>query len=132
MSRNRFEILIRCWHFEDTFYMGLSTTDRLVKIRRFVETISKKFNMFKTPGEFLTVDETMVAFRDRIAFMQYIPGKRNKHGIKIFKICVDDGYTYDLIVYEGKKTTSTSTQNVSSKIVMKHRNVLKRWKKYCY
>lgn len=62
MSRNSFEILLRCWHFEDTYYMGTANTDRLIKIRRFVETISKKFDQFKIPGEFLTIDETMVAF----------------------------------------------------------------------
>uniref|UniRef100_S4P9J6 PiggyBac transposable element-derived protein 4 n=2 Tax=Pararge aegeria TaxID=116150 RepID=S4P9J6_9NEOP len=118
MSRNRFELLLRCWHFEDAYYIGMTGTDRLIKIRRFVEILSKKFGQYKTPGEFLTVDETMVAFRGRIAFMQYIPGKRHKYGIKLFKICDDDGYTYDLIVYEGKRTTST-TQNVSSEIVMK-------------
>ncbi|CAG4991563.1 unnamed protein product [Parnassius apollo] len=112
MSRNRFEILLRCWHFEDAYFVGMSGADRLIKIRRFVEILSNKLDQYKTPGEFLTIDETMVGFRGRIAFMQYIPGKRHKCAIKLFKICNDDGYTYYLIVYEGNKTTTT-TQNIS-------------------
>ncbi|KAL0868284.1 hypothetical protein ABMA27_007814 [Loxostege sticticalis] len=66
MSRNRFEILLRCWHFEDAYFVGMSGADRLIKIR-----------------QFLTINETMVAFRGRIAFMQYIPGKRHKCGINV-------------------------------------------------
>ncbi|XP_060807395.1 uncharacterized protein LOC106135789 [Amyelois transitella] len=71
----------------------------------------------QTPDEYLTVDETMVAFRGRIKFMQYIPGKRHKYGIKLFKICGDDGYTFDLIVYEGKKGPERQ-QNLSKNVVM--------------
>lgn len=49
--------------------------------------------------------------------MQYIPGKRHKYGIKLFKLCDDDGYTLDLIVYEGKITNRLS--NVATDVVMK-------------
>lgn len=117
MSRNRFELLLRCWHFEDTFFAETSRTDKLIKIRRLVQLITTKYQNFKTPDEYLTVDETMVAFRGRIKFMQYIPGKRHKYGIKLFKICGDDGYTFDLIVYEGKKGPERQ-QNLSKNVVM--------------
>lgn len=115
MSRNRFELLLRCWHFEDTIHIG-TTTDRLIKIRRFVEMLNSKFQNYKSPGEYVTIDETMVGFRGRIIFMQYLPGKRHKYGIKLYKICDDDGYTHDLIVYEGKKP---GNQNSPTNIVMK-------------
>ncbi|CAH2236811.1 jg8567 [Pararge aegeria aegeria] len=48
--------------------------------------------------------------------MQYIPGKKHKYGIKLFKICDENGYVHDLIVYEGKKTTPG--QNLSKDVVM--------------
>ncbi|XP_039751370.1 piggyBac transposable element-derived protein 4-like [Pararge aegeria] len=116
MSRNRFELLLRCWHFEDSFFHA-SNTDRLIKIRRLVQLLTATFRNAKTPGEYITVDETMVAFRGRIKFMQYIPGKRHKYGIKLFKVCDDDGYTYDLIVYEGKN--SSGQTNTPTNLVMK-------------
>ncbi|GBP16549.1 hypothetical protein EVAR_19349_1 [Eumeta japonica] len=31
MSRNRFELLLRCWHFSDTLYQRVSGTDRLIR-----------------------------------------------------------------------------------------------------
>lgn len=68
----------------------------------------------KTSGECI---KSMVAFRGHIVFMQYIPGKRHKYGIKLFKLCDDHGYTLDLIVYEGKITNRLS--NVAMDVVMK-------------
>ncbi|GBP90599.1 DNA ligase 4 [Eumeta japonica] len=32
MSRNRFELLLRCWYFEDMLYQGVSSTDRLITV----------------------------------------------------------------------------------------------------
>lgn len=49
--------------------------------------------------------------------MHYIPGKRHKYGIKLFKLCNDDGYTLDLIVYGGKVTNRLS--NVATDVIMK-------------
>lgn len=65
----------------------------------------------------MTIDESMVAFRRRIVFMQYIPGKRQKYGIKLFKLCDDDGYTHDVIIYEGKNVNRQT--NLSTDVVMK-------------
>lgn len=117
MARNRFELLLRCWHFEDTIFIGSNHADRLIKIRRLVELLTKGFQNSKTPGEYVTVDESMVAFRGRILFMQYIPGKRHKYGMKLFKLCDDDGYTHDLIIYEGKK--AVRQDNMATNVVMK-------------
>lgn len=57
-----------------------------------------------TPGEYLTVDEQLVAFRGRCGFRQYIPSKPARYGIKIFAL-VDCRmmYTVNLEVYCGKQ-----------------------------
>ncbi|KAF2892203.1 hypothetical protein ILUMI_13973, partial [Ignelater luminosus] len=47
------------------------------------------------------VDETMVPFRGRLRFRQYIKNKRHKFGIKVYKLYCDGGYTYNLQVYCG-------------------------------
>ncbi|XP_008188519.1 piggyBac transposable element-derived protein 4-like [Acyrthosiphon pisum] len=78
MSRNRFELLLRFWHFSDN--KKAPEGDR----------------------EVLAVDETMVPFRGRLLFRQYIPGKAHKYGVKLFKLCGTNGYTYNVQVYGGK------------------------------
>ena len=57
-------------------------------------------------SEFLTIDETLVPFRGRCSFIQYIPSKPAKYGVKIFALC--DAKTYftgNLEVYFGKQPT---------------------------
>jgi ribosomal protein L1 len=43
-----------------------------------------------------------------VIFTQYIPKKRKRFGIKIFKLCDATGYTYDIKVYLGKDRQRTA------------------------
>uniref|UniRef100_A0A2H1VNZ4 SFRICE_040850 n=1 Tax=Spodoptera frugiperda TaxID=7108 RepID=A0A2H1VNZ4_SPOFR len=58
-----------------------------------------------TPGKFLVIDETMVPWRGRLAFRQYIKNKAHKYGIKLYKLCTPEGYTSAIVVYTGKGVT---------------------------
>ncbi|KAL6730335.1 hypothetical protein Aduo_001315 [Ancylostoma duodenale] len=55
------------------------------------------------PGRELCIDESLVPFRGRNVFRQYIPSKRYRYGIKLFKMYTKEGYTYRTIVYAGKQ-----------------------------
>jgi len=48
------------------------------------------------------VDEVIVKFKGRVIFRQYIPKKRKRFGIKIYKVYDESGYTYDMRVYWGR------------------------------
>ena len=50
----------------------------------------------------MSINEVIVKFKGRALFKQYIPKKRKRFGIKMFKLCDSTGYTYDLNVYLGK------------------------------
>ena len=67
-----------------------------------MEKLLTKFQKAKTPGEHIVIDETMIPFRGRLHFRQYIPGKSHKYGVKIFKLCDRVGYTYNMRIYAGK------------------------------
>ena len=60
------------------------------------------FSKFYNPSEHLAVGEVIVKFKGRTVFKQYIPKKRKRFGIKMFKLCDCTGYTYDMAVYLGK------------------------------
>lgn len=50
----------------------------------------------------------------------YITGKKHKFGVKVFKLCTGNGYTYDFEIYSGREVnTVIPTSNVGEKIVMK-------------
>lgn len=100
MSRNRFELILRFWHFSDN--EQAPENDRIFKVRNLILKIVNNFQNAMEPEEMMAVDETMVPFRGRLKFKQYIPGKAHKYGIKLFKLCGANGYTYNIQVYAGK------------------------------
>ena len=117
MSRNRFQSLLRYFHVSDEGQCDPG--DRLAKVRSIVELMQKKFTCLKVPGENVIIDESMIPFRGRLRFKQYIPGKRHKYGIKIYKLCDTEGYTYKMIVYAGKDVPVSIGTRVSDSVVFK-------------
>ena len=54
-------------------------------------------------GEHYTVGETMVKFKGRLSFRQYLPMKPIKWGVKLWTLCESEtGYTINFQVYTGK------------------------------
>ena len=96
MASNRFQQLLKFIHFADNEIADQQ--DRLYKLRPLVERLCKNFSDLRIPDEMLATDETMIKFRGRLLFRQYIRGKSSKYGIKLFKICDPDGYTYKAVV----------------------------------
>lgn len=99
IPRNRFELILRFLHFSDNEKFD---GDKIYKVRNLVEKMISNFQKVMEPDEDLSVDETMVPFRGRLGFRQYIPGKSHKYGVKLFKLCGTNGYTYNVQIYAGK------------------------------
>jgi len=66
------------------------------------------FSKFYGPSEHLTIDEVIVLYKGRVIFQQYIPKKHKHFGIKIYKLCDETGYTYDITLYVGKDRQRTA------------------------
>lgn len=112
MSRNRFQLLLKHLHFSDN---EEQSEDRLKKITPLIDMTKQIYKSTIVPGETVCIDETLVPFRGRLKFKQYIPNKKQKFGIKLFKICVQGGYTYDFRVYCGDDKGETA---VATKVTM--------------
>ena len=85
----------RADNFHTTFYGSAMPW----KIRNLFDILNYKFSKFYNPSEHLVVDEVIVKFKGRVIFRQYIPKKHKHFGIKIYKLCDETGYTYDMAVY---------------------------------
>lgn len=114
MSRNRFEILLKMWHFSNN--EDCPPGDRLFKIQSLVDILNRNVKQCMIPSEMLCIDESMVPFRGRISFRQYIKGKRHKFGFKLFKLCLKGGYTYHVKIYCGMDKTDGIP--VANKVVL--------------
>ncbi|XP_076049303.1 uncharacterized protein LOC143029976 [Oratosquilla oratoria] len=79
--------------------------DKLAKIRIVLEDIREKFSSKFKPFRDLCIDESLVLWRGRLSFRQFMPLKRHRFGMKLFTLCdVESGYILDFILYTGGGT----------------------------
>ena len=86
MTQNRFRQLLRYLHFANNNQSN--TEDRLWKIRNVFSQIVFKFSEFYNPKQKLVIDESLVLFKGRLSFKQYIPSKRHRFGQKLFVLVI--------------------------------------------
>ncbi|KAJ8960116.1 hypothetical protein NQ314_006097 [Rhamnusium bicolor] len=89
MSGRRFEQLLRCFSVSN-------------KISPLLNRLLLNFRLTYYPSEDLSLDESLLLFRGRLSFRQYIKGKRARYGIKFYSLCTTDGYVLNLQIYSGK------------------------------
>ncbi|XP_022899873.1 piggyBac transposable element-derived protein 3-like [Onthophagus taurus] len=111
MARNRFELLLCKFHLANNEECPFN--DRLHKIQCLVDMLNRNASLCIVPEETICIDETMIPFRGRLSFRQYIKGKRHKCGMKIYKVCFDGD---SLKIYCGKE--KIEGQSVAESIVM--------------
>ena len=64
--------------------------------------IKEKLSLDFRPFQKLVIDESLILFKGRLIFKQYIRTKRNRFGIKIYVLCdCATGIVLDMIVYTG-------------------------------
>lgn len=103
MSRNRFQLLLSFMHFADN--SSIIPGDRLGKIQPLLDMLQMRYQKVYVPGENIVIDETLIPWRGRLVFRQYIPNKAHPYGIKLFKLCSTEGFTWSLKIYSGKSAT---------------------------
>ena len=68
----------------------------------------------------MAVDEVTVKFKDKVIFRQYIPKKRKRFGIKIYKLCDESGYMHDMRVYLGRESHSATDDTTATHTTVRH------------
>jgi hypothetical protein len=119
MSRNRFQLILRMLHCSDNEKQQAG--DRLAKIKPVLDIFRKKVPSAFYPYQKICIDESLLLFKGRLFFRQYIPSKASRFGIKLFVMCdCKTGYILDIIVYSGATTeySNTSEIGVGAKVVM--------------
>jgi hypothetical protein len=101
MPQDRFMEISRYLHFCNNEEQIAG--DRIFKIRKIWEIVNRGFQEVLVPHQNLAVDESLILYKGRLYFKQYIPSKRSRFGIKTFSV-VDDKTKFILnsIVYSGK------------------------------
>jgi hypothetical protein len=113
MTSKRFKNLvvnIHCNNNENKKPRNNAEYDKLHKLRPFIEKLRNCKDNYKL-SSFLSVDESMIPFKDRSSMKQYMPMKLVKRGYNV--LCLLDsnrGYVIKFDIYTGKcKTNSDFT-----------------------
>ena len=114
MSRNEFQEVHKYFHFN---------TEEFIK--KFNNEIKNIYN----PARFMSIDESLSGFRGRYKYIQYIPSKPDKYGLKFFCLADASGYFYDIWLYKGSESQKdTSSKGIVlefiDKLPIDHQNVI--------
>lgn len=116
MSRNRFDQIWRYLHLSDN--AGDDGSDKLYKLRWFMNFLNDKFMTVYVPEGHFTLDESMIKFKGRLQFRQYMPAKPIKWGVKVWTLAESTtGYMSRFQVYTGRDGNDQE-HGLSHRVVM--------------
>ena len=78
--------------------------DKLYKVRPFLSLLLPNFRDHYTPSQHIAIDESMISYKGRLSFVQYLPKKPHKWGMKAWVLADSlNGYTWGWQLYTGKE-----------------------------
>jgi len=86
ISMDRFESICNFMHFNNNDHVGTyQGPSKLFKIYPVLSNLNTKFQSLYLPGQNIAIDESLLLWRGRLSFRQYIPLKSSKFGIKSYE-----------------------------------------------
>lgn len=106
MPRDRFTQILRYLHCSGTPSKPRTDPDhdKLHKIRPFLNSVLDSSLSHNIPQEHISIDEQMVGTRCRVSFIQFMPDKPQRFGIKLWALADSrNGYLCNFQIYTGKE-----------------------------
>ena len=118
MSRDRFLLYLTFLHLADNSLMIPLQEEGHDKLFKVLSTLIESYqNSYKMERE-ISVDEMMIKYKGRLSFLQYMPKKPHKWGIKAWALAeAGSGYCWNFTVYTGKDGT-TKDDALGTRVVL--------------
>ncbi|CAJ0959990.1 unnamed protein product [Ranitomeya imitator] len=108
LTRKRFEASKKCLHYNDNAQCHPQDDpifDQFFRVQPVIDHFSNKFAEMYISQRDICVDKSLIHFKGKLKFRQYLPSKRARYEIKLYKLFKSTlRYTHRLTVYEGKDT----------------------------
>lgn len=122
MSGRRFDLLQRFMHFADNTLIQADTPNRkIAKIKPLIDLLVPIFMQNYLPDKNISIDESLMGWKGRLSWLQYIPSKRKRFGIKFYMLSDSaTGYIWNFFIYAGGETLYNPIYNhlpITSRIV---------------
>jgi hypothetical protein len=109
MSLTRFEAIVSCLHYEDSWSMGAEALkeanerDSFWQVHGLVDHVTQQAKIYWQMGRKISVDEAVIPFKGRHKGRCYNPSKPAKYHFKTFAMNdAETGYQYHSYFYRGK------------------------------
>lgn len=103
MSRDRYTFLKKCFRPSSSPSIAYPSTHPFHIILPFVSPLPYRFRRHIAPSTYLSLDESMIAFKSWTPARQFMPDKPIKLGYKAFTLAIDKGgYILDFWLYPGQ------------------------------
>lgn len=103
MSCKRFCQLRQNLHVADNLDRPKNCTDKFYKTRPLIDAV-RAHCLSINVEENICIDEQIIPFKGRLSIKQYMKGKPNPWGIKVYVLCGKTGIPYDFFIYQGANT----------------------------
>lgn len=110
MTRERFQQIVRAWHYEvqsgfsELELKALRKEDLFWAVKRFTTELSDRYEQGWTPGQNIDIDEQCIPWKGRHKCRTYNPKKPVKWHFKVLSLncCSASGYQSSFYLYQGK------------------------------
>lgn len=114
MTKNRFLLIKKCFHFEVEEDRPGQEVDRYKKVRFLIEHLQQKFADNFVPEQNISHDEAMIKYFGKSGLKQSILMKPIRFGFKAFCLCTVSGYLVTFQMYQGKGVGKFHKENVAA------------------
>jgi hypothetical protein len=102
MTINRYDQILGNLHVNDNSVIPGDNKDKLHKLGPLITSLNENSQKLKLPGQYQSIDQSMVLFKGRSSLKQYNPVKSIKRGYKLWCRADMSGYIYEFSVYKEK------------------------------
>ena len=104
IPQQKFILIEKYLHFVDNSTLT-PELGRRAKIAPIFDYLVDKFRCNYIPERYVSIDESLLLWKGRLSWKQYIPRKRSRFGLKSFVLAeAESGYMWNSILYSGNDT----------------------------
>lgn len=116
MPFKRFRKISRFLHFSDN--ETVDSNDRLRKVRPIINLWNEQFKEIYTPTEYVSIAESLMKYRGRLAYKQFKPSKRARFGLKIDKLCgASTRFCHGFKIYTDQNTINRNDSELENVVI---------------
>ena len=122
MTQDRFEEIYRYLHLANNDKQAPRDSpnfNRLHKLGILPCELSLRFLAMYLPEQNLSIDEQIIGTKSRISFIQYMPKKSKKFGIKVWVLFeAKTGYCLQFQIYTGKSENEGAERGLTYRVIL--------------